>query len=234
MPCIYKITNAINGKVYIGQTKRKLVTRWNQHKAAICSSLDFPLYRAFRKHGIENFQIECIRECTCEELNELEKHWIAFYNAYEKGYNGNRGGNGTEYSTLRDISHSQEKKVKQYTLNGEFVCEYESIHKAARDNNVDVNRIIACCKHRQQQSVGYQWCYIGEEDTIKCNLKLRIEYPPQPIVAFIDGSVLHFRSLKSAAKSLHGSKEKIKKCCTTLKNQTYKGYYWRYEEEYNT
>lgn len=44
---IYKITNNINNKCYIGQS-RNIEKRWRDHKY---SNLDYPLYRAFRKYG---------------------------------------------------------------------------------------------------------------------------------------------------------------------------------------
>ena len=56
---IYKITNNINNKVYIGQTTRDLKIRWYQHcyktKAKnICNRI----YNAIQKHGKENFEIK--------------------------------------------------------------------------------------------------------------------------------------------------------------------------------
>ena len=89
---IYKITNKINNKVYIGQSKL-IEKRWKEHLADY-ERKDTKLYFAFRKYGIENFLFEIIEECSIEELNEREIFWIKQYNSYNEGYNMDLGGAG--------------------------------------------------------------------------------------------------------------------------------------------
>ena len=89
---IYKVTNRINGKVYIGQTKRTLEQRWRHH---CCQSGCTLLHRAINKYGKENFTVEQIDVATDQdELNKKEIYWISFYNStdHEKGYNLTTGG----------------------------------------------------------------------------------------------------------------------------------------------
>lgn len=93
---IYKITNLIDQKCYIGQA-RKLQDRINQHiKHALY--IDCPqgnkLYEAMQKEGIDNFTIELLEECEPEQLNEKEKYYIKLYNAVDWGYNKLAGNNG--------------------------------------------------------------------------------------------------------------------------------------------
>ena len=62
MPYIYKITNNINGKIYIGMTYRTVQERWKEHQND-CNrrqAENRPLYRAMNKYGIENFSIEVL------------------------------------------------------------------------------------------------------------------------------------------------------------------------------
>ena len=97
---IYKITNRINGKVYIGQTTRPLTVRWKQH----CNPANtncIALHRAIQKYGKENFTVEQIDvACDIDELNEKEIYWIKFYDSVnsEKGYNLKVGGEHTTMS----------------------------------------------------------------------------------------------------------------------------------------
>lgn len=95
---IYKITNLINWHSYIGQSV-DIDRRWKQEKEDSVNvnshSYDYPLMRAFRKYGIDNFCFEVIEECKIEELNEKEIYWINFYDTFFHGYNQTLGGDMT-------------------------------------------------------------------------------------------------------------------------------------------
>lgn len=97
---IYKITNLINGKCYIGQSVN-IKQRWTTHlKDAFWENgpeYNYPLYQAFRKYGVANFSFEVLEECSKDALNEREIFYIAKYNAYSKGYNQNAGGNSNPH-----------------------------------------------------------------------------------------------------------------------------------------
>ena len=56
-----------------------------------------PLYQAFKKYGIDNFQVEKIEECKAEALEEREKYWIEYYGSFKNGYNATLGGDGKPY-----------------------------------------------------------------------------------------------------------------------------------------
>lgn len=89
---IYKITNQLDGKPYVGQTVRTLEERFQEHAKA-----DTYIGNAIRAHGVENFTCEVIEECdTREQLNEREIFWIAELNCKApNGYNLTDGGEGT-------------------------------------------------------------------------------------------------------------------------------------------
>lgn len=71
---IYKITNLVNNKVYIGQTKQTLKRRYAHHLSS-ARHRDNYLYRAMRKYKVENFKIEQID--TAETLEQLDtKEWL--------------------------------------------------------------------------------------------------------------------------------------------------------------
>lgn len=91
---IYKITNNVNGKVYIGQTIQTVKERFYQHCATKCSDsvLNMAIHRAIKKYGKSNFTIEVIEEVEQNILNDREKYWIKYYNSYKNGYNSTEGG----------------------------------------------------------------------------------------------------------------------------------------------
>lgn len=99
MPYIYKITNTINNKVYIGKTLFSVEHRWAEHRNDYTKERceKRPLYSAMKKYGAENFTVETIEECTEQELSERETYWIEFYGSFKNGYNATVGGDGTQY-----------------------------------------------------------------------------------------------------------------------------------------
>lgn len=92
---IYKIENLINNKKYIGQSI-DIETRWKHHQQAAYNKnskgYEYPLYRAIRKYGIENFKFNIIEECELNQLNTREIYWISYYDSFFKGYNQTLGG----------------------------------------------------------------------------------------------------------------------------------------------
>lgn len=114
---IYKATNIINNKVYIGQTVNTLEYRANQHLRETKSNKRKNTYfhNAIQKYGFENFVFEKIDEAsTIEELNQKESYWISKYNSTDKtfGYNLDSGGSNCfkSDSTKRKIGDTTLKK----------------------------------------------------------------------------------------------------------------------------
>ena len=97
---IYKITNKINNKVYIGQSCN-IEQRWKEHRSRPyqikAEQYDSYFYKSVRKYGLDNFNFEVLEECTLEELNDKEIKWIQFYNSTDnsKGYNLQPGGHSS-------------------------------------------------------------------------------------------------------------------------------------------
>ena len=92
---IYKITNKINNKVYIGCSK-DIHHRWIAHKSESVleknKQYNYSIHKAFRKYGIDNFSFEIIELLPEEQLFDREKYWINYYNSYNNGYNETLGG----------------------------------------------------------------------------------------------------------------------------------------------
>ena len=102
MGYIYKITNLINNKIYIGQTVSSIYKRFQDHiYSSKANFKDAPiLNNAINKYGKENFTIEAIEECSDDLLNEREIYWIKelkSHFSYGTGYNITWGGNSGFY-----------------------------------------------------------------------------------------------------------------------------------------
>lgn len=118
---IYKATNLINGKIYIGKTCKGLNNRIRTHKADFNSfkrdgKLTYPFYRAIEKYGFENFSWEVIDTAnSIEELDKKEIYWINTLRSlvqYNKGYNVNPGGNGGDNWTNNPRKEEIREKFK--------------------------------------------------------------------------------------------------------------------------
>lgn len=153
MGVIYKITNNINNKIYIGKTVRDPNVRWAEHKAAALSD-DFEsnpkinrihLYRGMRKHGIENFTFNIIEENLPNvELSEAEIFYIDFFDSFKHGYNMTRGGDGP---SLYDYEKIQEDYLNNPSLTNEelasrFNCSISTICSALQGLRPSNNKII--------------------------------------------------------------------------------------------
>lgn len=96
MGYIYCITNKINGKKYVGLTVTTLANRFKEHKSDSKRYESMPLYKAFKKYGIENFSIEQLEQTDNENLSDREIYWIEKLKTFDSryGYNATRGGQG--------------------------------------------------------------------------------------------------------------------------------------------
>lgn len=152
---IYKITNKLNKKYYIGQTKTSINKRWSKHIYTAFNerSRDYEcyFYRAIRKYGKENWIFEILENNiqTIELANEIEIKYISNYNSNDKkiGYNSTSGGSNYE--------HSAETKLKIGAANrGKIISKEhkEKISAFHTGNKYNLGRIqtdISKLKNRQ-------------------------------------------------------------------------------------
>lgn len=164
---IYKIINDINDKIYIGQTRRDVDTRFKEHcKGANITNkkkiqvIDY----AINKYGKDNFSVSIIKYLSCatenqllKELKEYEIYYIKKYNSRNNkiGYNITKGGDACAYY--------QEKPVWKYSKDGVFIKEYKSLSEAALDNNISKQDLSHCCNKTRGVCVGgFLWSFKGD------------------------------------------------------------------------
>lgn len=154
---IYKITNRVNNKSYIGQTRFTVEHRFKQHiKNYNIEHRKQPLYMAFDKYGLQNFKVETLEECDVDKLDEREIYWIAYYDTFRNGYNATLG--GQKHSAKYFWTDNQYEEIKSLYLSGfstryiaeKFKVSYDIIRSILKSMNVkirnhglDVNNVEA-------------------------------------------------------------------------------------------
>ena len=138
---IYKTTNLINGRFYIGKQIDDDIEYLGSGKI---------LRLAIKKYGKDNFKKEILEICNSDELDEREKYWINYYNAADgnDGYNITTGGNGGDVmrnnpdrdiirekisNTLKCHSVSEETRIKM--SNSKKGKKFSESHKSALSKN---------------------------------------------------------------------------------------------------
>lgn len=143
---IYKITNIINHKSYIGQSIN-IEKRWYEHKCkAFCKkdvSYNSALHHGFRKYGVENFSFEILEECHSELLDLKEREYIKKENTLSpNGYNILIGGQNNRSEPLfcmncgKQIGRGTKTKLCH-------PCYYITQRKSERPNALELARTIS-------------------------------------------------------------------------------------------
>jgi group I intron endonuclease len=119
---IYKITNTVNNKMYIGQTIQKNPKmRWYDHCARTRRGQNNHLYNSMRLYGIENFSWEVIDSAnTLDELNNKEQYWLDEYRKITEVYNLREAGGNKTHSieSIERMKAAQKLRHATQTVGG--------------------------------------------------------------------------------------------------------------------
>jgi group I intron endonuclease len=106
MYIVYKHTNQISGKSYIGNTSKDIVIRWKEHISRSKKNNNRKFDNALRKYPIDSWKHVVLFESnSLKESKQKEIEMISKYDTFINGYNSNSGGGGVK-------KHTEESKKK--------------------------------------------------------------------------------------------------------------------------
>lgn len=171
---IYRITNIVNSKFYIGKTTKTIQERFKRHCYNHKDQNTY-LYKSMRKHGIDKFIVDIIEETDFDSLNEREIHWIKTLQPHYNMTSGGEGGDTSSspnfklYVSRRDVSGSNNPMYgRSRSDTAKYLLE-------AKDKMIQANRCPVVCDGIEYPSVGHaQEAYTG------INIRKRLDNPKYP------------------------------------------------------
>lgn len=234
---IYKIINP-KGKIYIGQSI-DLYRRLNSYCESNSAKNQTILKHSFNKYGRQNHKFKILEKCDVEELNIKERYWQEFYKDNLLNCRFTKSNDKSGYcleetkikiskalkSTDKSWKHLK-KKIYQYSNEGLFIKEWESVRKASRELNISLTTIVKSAKGNgsNKSAGGFLWSYNYLE-----KLEGRVGQDKIKIQQFDlrDNLVNEWYSISEAAEKTNTSKSSIIRCCKN-KQKTANGFLWKY------
>ena len=235
---IYKITNKINGNCYIGQSV-DIKTRWRKHKEyslnKTSKAYEYPLMRAFRKHGVENFSFDIVERLSSnKKLLELEIKWYKMLNP--------------EYNQEFPESCKAMLKKPIYKIDiktFKILKKYDGIADGAKDVGVHPSGVTRAYQGARAISGGYYWCLVNDYydgwkpkrvmSVSKTKKTIRKFNPKAQPIYRINLNTLEkviYKNISDGTKSTNINGGSIFNACNGKCN-TAGGYYWTYVDEYD-
>ena len=221
---IYKITNKINGKCYVGQSV-DIPKRWREHTHHSNKGDGYAIHNAIAFHGIENFNFEVVEVVDKKEkLTDRELYW---YDKLKPKYNIAVPGDNINVGFEICQIDTETYKV---------VATYANSIVAGEITNVDSSAIRAVCNGRCSTAKGYYWCYKKDLKTWKPKPKKPRVIPkgqsPKPVNQIdikTNKIIKTWSSAKEAADLLGFSRPKISNVCNGVR-KSHGGFIWQFVE----
>lgn len=244
---IYKITNKINNKIYIGSSI-DVERRWRQHKQTAINPnahhYNYPLMKAFREFGIENFIFEIIETVNSwQDMIEQEHNWIIKEHCiYPNGYNQTDNTESPMFdpNVAKKMSNTKRekygKRVCEIDNNKNILTIWNSLAEAGEQTNLNRFKISNVCNGNRLTTGNRVFRFLDEnnqiiEPEIKINQvnSNRITKTSRKVGAFDkeNNLIKEFNSLQLAAQFCGGNSSTIAAVCRG-KRHTHKNYIWRY------
>lgn len=163
MYIIYKITNKVNNKVYIGLTRRTFKKRWYMHVwEANNRNTRSNFHNAIKKYDKDIWISEIV--CCCinkQHAEEMECHFIKENDSYKNGYNMTEGGNAFgglvgKFNGMYGRTHTQKVKNKlaraaKKRFKGKS---YNELYGTERADELKQKRGVQSIKRKQNRPFG--------------------------------------------------------------------------------
>lgn len=133
---IYKITNKINNKSYIGQSIH-VEERWKEHIEK--NNNKSLIHLAIIKYGVENFSFEILEQCSQQELNDREIYWIDKYDTYQNGYNLTLGGESGRKYDVNEILETFNKTQSLFKTANIIGCHITTVRNVCRGLGINLS-----------------------------------------------------------------------------------------------
>ena len=215
MGCVYMRT-APSGKSYIGQTIKSEIERWKEHCSVAylegSSCYHYPLSRAIRKYGKENFECTILEDNIFDVnlLHELEMFWISYYDTFNTGLNATIGGDG---NAIYDPNKTIELWEQGYCVRD--ICLLLNISSGAALRHL--GKTSAECKYRgpvyesknlekylQNRNIGKSVCISCFDMTTGEYIKTFHSYYEAKIALNVNSSSPIMRAVNGQTKSAYG------------------------------
>lgn len=174
---VYKITNIINGKCYVGQTNVTVRRRFGQHKCKARNGYEKerPIHKAINEYGENNFVAEVLETGISEsEIDNREKYWIEEENSmYPNGYNVQSGGKESYECAEDAIKRDFERERVNRAPHGDIImldkisgreiaifrCATHAEKFLRKNGYPKANHwpITKCCMGKQKTAYGHKW-----------------------------------------------------------------------------
>lgn len=212
MGYIYKVTNDVNDKIYIGQTINSIEYRFRCHINEPIKNNKF--HKALSDIGVEHFKIELVEECLDEDLNDREKYWIKFYDSVNRGYNTTWGGSCGLHYNRQEILDLWNQGLNIQKISEAIGIDRGLLAQILRNNGIIDDEIKA--RHYEAMRV---------------QVKNRAVYQINPKTGEV---IKKWDMISEAERQLHISHTAIVRCCGLKpQSKTAGGFTWRYVEDYN-
>ena len=229
---VYRIINQISGKCYVGSTDNFDRRKYEHIISSTSQSYDsynYPLQKAFRKYGLENFTFEIVEDnIDPNDIAQKEQYYIIYFNSL---VNTGHGYNQTLFAdcALRDPYYkalyieTYGKKCAEVNNNNQIIAQYNSLHEAARALNIvgSESKIKAICDGKQNSYYGRIFRYIVDGKIVTPKPLTRPRRNRVCGISIYDrNDVVYYDSVSDAAKHENIERSSVSKCIAGEKRYT--------------